>query len=299
MLPRKLRPRLRAGGRGSAYTLPRALLESVLRIAYVGGWPARLWARVPAASNVRVVRHVLDLGARLDLGTRPAQPLRLAFASDLHLGPTTAAETLDAAFAALTRANADVLLLGGDYVFLDMHAPLADALTRRIAHVPARLKLAVLGNHDLWTDTAPIVRALERAGVRVLVNDAARLPEPFSDLAVVGLDDPWTGSPDPDRALAAAGAARLKIALSHSPDGLAFLGDRGVALLLAGHTHGGQIALPGERPILLPPGPYSKRFHAGLHRVGETWVFVSRGIGATELPIRTYAPPEIAIFEIH
>jgi uncharacterized protein len=287
-----LRPRFAALGRGSHYDRLRGTLESTLRIVYAGGWPARLWARVPAASEVRVVRQELELCGGL------ARPLRVAFASDLHLGPTTAKETLDAAFDALCDAAPDVLLLGGDYVFLDMDAAHAADLSRRVASVPARTKLAVLGNHDLWTDTQVIERALARGGVRVLVNDAVTLPEPFEEIAVLGIDDPWTGSPDADRAVAACGSARHRLALSHSPDGAVFLQNRGVKLMLCGHTHGGQIALPGERPIVLPPGPYSKRFPWGLHALDDLLLYVSRGVGATELPIRLNAPAEIAIFEI-
>lgn len=267
-------------------------MESALRIAYAGGWPARLWARVPASRAVRVVRHELELFGGL------ARPLRLAFLSDLHLGPTTATETLDAAFALVKDAEIDVLVLGGDYVFLDFHAALAEELSRRVRDVRAATKVAVLGNHDLWTDTPAIERALTRGGVRVLVNDAVRLPEPWSDIAILGLDDPWTGNPDAERALRACGDARFRVAVTHSPDGLHFLAHSRAALLLAGHTHGGQIALPGERPIVLPPGPYSKRYFSGLHRVGDVTLFVSRGIGATELPIRTYAPPEVAFFDL-
>ena len=248
---------------------------------------------MPAAARVRVVRHRLELFGDLE------RPLVVAFMSDLHVGPTTSPATLDAAFDALHTVPIDVLLLGGDYVFLDLSPELATDLSRRIERVPARLKLGVLGNHDLWTDTSVIEHALSRAGVRVLVNDASPLPEPFSDVAVLGLDDPWTGAPDAERALLRAGSARHRLGLAHSPDGAAFLERPKVSMLFSGHTHGGQIALPGERPLWLPPGPYSRRYPAGLHRSDGLWLFVSRGVGATDLPIRMYAPPEVAIFEIH
>lgn len=92
-----------------------------------------------------------------------------------------------------------------------------------------------------------------------------------------------------------AGAA-LKLAVSHSPDGYSSLRGEGVALLLYGHTHGGQIALPGCRPVVLPPGPCCRMWPHGLHDVDGTSLFVSRGVGATELPIRTYAPPDVGLF---
>jgi uncharacterized protein len=285
--------KLRPSGRGRNYSWRRGLVESALRLAYRPfDWPARLWSLYPASREVRLVEHRLPL---LPPG-RARRPLRIAFLSDLHLGPTTPRATLDAAFALAASLAPDLLLLGGDYVFLDATPALADELEARVAALEAPLKLAVLGNHDLWTEHERLERALARAGVRVLVNDAARLPPPFDDVAVLGLDDPWTGAPDAARALAACAGARLTLALSHSPDGLAFARGPGVDLMFSGHTHGGHIALPGPRPVVLPPGPYSQRLPFGLHRVEGTWIFVSRGVGATELPVRTNAPPDVALF---
>jgi uncharacterized protein len=79
-----------------------------------------------------------------------------------------------------------------------------------------------------------------------------------------------------------------------------FLLGRGVRLLLAGHTHGGQVALPGPRPLVVP-GPLGKRWPFGLHRpagAGDLALFVSRGIGATEVPVRAFAPPDVAVFTV-
>jgi predicted MPP superfamily phosphohydrolase len=132
----------------------------------------------------------------------------------------------------------------------------------------------------------------------VLVNAAVRLPPPHDDVAVVGLDDPWTGAPDGDRAFAGAAGAAVTIAVCHSPGGFPHARGRGAALFLSGHTHGGQVALPGSRPVVLPGGSWARRFPHGLHRDGDTAVFVSRGVGGVELPIRTYAPPDVGVFDL-
>jgi predicted MPP superfamily phosphohydrolase len=279
--------RLAAEGRGTGYTWKRGVLESILRIAYARPWPAAAWGAWPAAPRVRVVRHRV---------TRHAPRLRLAFVSDLHLGPTTASATLDAAFAQLAAARPDALLLGGDYVFLEATPEKARELEQRVASVPARVKLAVLGNHDLWARHARLERALERAGARVLVDECARLPTPHEDVAVVGLDDPWTGRRDPARAFSARRGAAFTIALCHSPDGLPWIAGRGVDLFVCGHTHGGQIALPG-RPLYVP-GRMGRRYPAGIFRVHDADVIVSRGVGATELPVRAFAPPDVVIVDI-
>lgn len=284
---------LSAAGRGRNYSPRRGLLEAALRLAYPLDWPARLWGLVPGATTVHQIEHRISAPGRSP--ERP--PLRIAFASDLHIGPTTPSRTLDHAFALLARAEPDVVVLGGDYVFLDATPSRARELERRVANLSAPTKIAVLGNHDLWTSHALLERALERAGARVLINDTIRLPPPHDDIAILGLDDPWTGAPDGPRALAACGDAAVKIAVCHSPDGFPFVNGRGVRLLLAGHTHGGQVALPGPRPIVIP-GPHGKRWPFGLHQEGELTIFVSRGIGASELPIRTFAPPDIALFTL-
>lgn len=284
---------LRARGRGRNYTPLRGAAELVMRAAYHGGWPARAWDRVPGKARVERLDHAL----LLDPGRPRATPLRLAFASDLHIGPTTPRSVLDRAFSLLSGAAPDVLILGGDYVFLDATPAMAQELRDRVRSVPARVKVAVLGNHDLWTHHGLIEDALASAGARVLINDAIRLPPPHDDVAILGLDDPWTGQPDGARAAAACGDATTRIGVSHSPDGLPFLRGRGVSLLLAGHTHGGQIALPGPRPLIVP-GPLGKRWPFGRHREGELTLFASRGVGTTELPIRTFAPPDIAVFTL-
>ena len=269
----------------------RALLESFLEAAYVGDWPARLWSVVPGVAEVSVTRHSLTLPSGA------GQRCRLAFVSDIHVGPTTPASLLENAFAAIRQALPDVLLLGGDYVFLDAVPHRLSLLRSLVESVPARLKLAVLGNHDLWTLDGEIVRALSSAGARVLINEAAVLPSLWSDIVVVGLDDPWTGRCDPLAAARQLDAQPYRIVLCHSPDGLGLLAGLRFDLYLAGHTHGGQIAAPWG-PIVLPHGQMCSRVPAGFARFAVAVVYVSRGVGAVELPIRTFAPPDILVLDL-
>lgn len=285
--------KLRSSGRGRGYSAARGLLEWSLGMAYGGGWPARLWARVPGATRVDLVRHQLPV---LPRNGAPREPLRLAFISDMHIGPTTPHETLDNAFALVRAVAPDVLILGGDYVYLDATDAAARELQDRVAAVPAVLKLAVLGNHDLWTDHRLIEDALARAGVRVLVNEAIRLGGPHADVAIVGLDDPWTGDPDGRRAFAAASDAAVRIAVCHSPDGWPAVRGRGAAIMLCGHTHGGQVALPSG-PVVVH-SRYGRRWHSGLHVVEGMKLFVSRGVGGVEIPMRANARPDVSLFTI-
>ncbi len=281
---------LRAQGRGLHYSPLRGLVESTLRLAYVGGWPGALWGSLPGRSEVRVWREALAVH-----GLRA--PLRLAFASDLHIGPTTPPALLERAFALLAEARPDLLVLGGDYVFLDATPARAETLRRLVASVPARLKVAVLGNHDLWTRHELLEAALEEAGARVLINGAVHLPDPHEDVAILGLDEPWTGRPDAELALACAPDARIRLAVAHAPEGLHALEGRGISVLLCGHTHGGQLALPGPRPLVVP-GPTSRRHPFGRHELGDLTLYVSRGLGGIEVPMRSWAPPDVLVLEL-
>jgi predicted MPP superfamily phosphohydrolase len=267
-----------------------ALVESVMSVLYRGDWPARLWGLVPRATYVELVRHTFAI--------LPADssPLRIAFISDLHIGPTTPDGLLDRAFELASNERPDVLLLGGDYVFLEATPTRAERLRALVERVPARVKLAVLGNHDLWTAHELLERALESAGAEVLVNRSLRLPEPHGEVYVVGLDEPWAGEADPVAALAGVPAEAVKILLCHAPDGFPLLPE-GIALYLAGHTHGGHIALPGGIPIVLP-GPGSRRWPRGMYEVGDGVAFVSKGVGGAEVPMRTFATPEVVLLTL-
>jgi uncharacterized protein len=284
------------------YTASHRNMERMLSVLYTGGWAAWLWARFPGATRVALIEHTLAIPAR----EKHRPPLRIAFASDLHLGPTTPREVLDAAFAQLRSTNADVLALGGDYVFLGATKDRVKELQARVSALPVPVKLAVLGNHDFWARPERLEDALTQAGVRVLVDDSLRLPAPHDDVAIVGLDDPLTSLSLPDKiaqqeavdaALARVADVPIKIAVCHSPDGYPEVKGRGVQLLLCGHTHGGHIALPGYRPLWVP-SPHGRLWPFGRHEVDGLTVFVSRGVGGSLVPMRTYAPPDVAVFTI-
>jgi predicted MPP superfamily phosphohydrolase len=290
-VPRKRRP----------YDIGHRRMEKVLAVLYAGGWPAKLWGLYPGATTVRLEQHELSVGREAG---RP--PLKLAFGSDFHLGPTTHPATLDNAFRLLREARPDVLLLGGDYVFLGATQGRVNELNDRVHSVPADLKIAVLGNHDFWARPARLEVALSAAGTVTLVNEALRLPPPHDDVGIAGLDDPFTSLDHGDfesrqhavdQALEKIADCKVRIAVCHSPDGIRWVRKRGVQLLLCGHTHGGQVALPGYRPVWIP-SPMGKIYPYGRHEVDGTTLFVSRGVGGSIVPFRTWAPPDVAVFTV-
>jgi hypothetical protein len=223
-------------------------------------------------------------------------PLRLAFASDFHAGPSTHPEHLKRACETLAGIRPDLLLLGGDFACLAAHD--VHELAEALGTIRAPLgTFAVLGNHDLWAGADLIRRRLEEAGIGLLVNRAASLPHPYGGVSVVGLDDPIEGAPDADRAFSGAGPHR--IVLMHAPGGLVSVGDRAFDLALAGHTHGGQIALPGGRPLFVPRGALSRRYAYGRFSFGAgRTLIVSRGVGYSTIPMRLFCPPEAVVCEL-
>lgn len=279
-------------GRGGRYSRGRHVVEWALANAYRGHWPAKLVRALGLQARVRTVTH------RVAVPRWPAdgRPLRIAFASDLHAGPTTHPTTLDDAFAVLAETDADVIFLGGDYVFL--YAEYVEQIAARVRRLAPPLGIyAVMGNHDLWADDAAITRALTDAGARVLVNERVVLPPPFDHVAIAGLDDPWTG--DAPALPLFEEEEQTRVVLVHAPEAMLALADEPFDVAICGHTHGGHIALPGGIPILVP-GPLSRTYaHGRFALTGDRTLIVSRGVGSTEVSLRLNADPDIVVLELH
>jgi predicted MPP superfamily phosphohydrolase len=151
----------------------------------------------------------------------------------------------------------------------------------------------VLGNHDHHTDPAAITRALEGAGIPVLSNTATRLRRRGEPIWLVGTDDPATNHADLGRALARVPKGAFRLVLSHSPDVAWSFPEDGVDLALTGHTHGGQICLPGGQAIVASTS-LGTDFAGGVFRWRGATLLVNRGLGVVSVPLRTFCPPEIA-----
>lgn len=252
-------------------------------------WPARLATR--AGVRDRVARIDVDVAVGKPLGA--SARLRVGFAADFHAGPTTTAALVEEACGELQRAEPDVILLGGDFVLL--RPEYADRLVAPLSALRAPLGVyAVYGNHDHWAGLSRVEQALDRAGIARLNNRSLRLPPPFERTQIVGLDDHTSGHPDPDAAVWDASLAT--VLLLHQPSGVLDAGDRPFDVALAGHTHGGQIVLPGGLAPVAPHGALSRRYRAGRYALpGGRTLLVSRGIGHGALPFRVGAPSDILI----
>jgi hypothetical protein len=281
--------RVRTFGRARDMTRGLRLMQLGLARLYGAGWPATVARRVGLQPDPRLRTHTLRLPNR----PAGAPALRVAFASDFHAGPTTHADVLRRACDALAAAAPDVLLLAGDFV--ELHAKHVDRIVPLLAAIPAPLgRFAVLGNHDLMGDDRYVAERLRAAGIQLLTNRAVALPAPHDDVWLCGLDDPTRGVARPECSLD--GASGTRVVLMHSPDGLLTIGERPFDVALCGHTHGGQVALPGGKALIVPEGELSGEFMRGLYCLGPDGrraLLVSRGVGCSTIPVRLFARAEV------
>ena len=156
---------------------------------------------------------------------------------------------------------------------------------------------AVLGNHDFWSGpevTRAVDQGLADLGVQVLRNRSTALEREGQTLVLAGVDDYWADSYNLKRAMDGVERDNCLILLSHNPDvneDVDALGLR-VDLMLAGHTHGGQIVLPFIGAPFLPSS-FGQKYRAGLVRDGERLTYVSRGLGVYLVPFRLNCPAEV------
>ena len=214
--------------------------------------------------------------------------------SDIHAGYGNTAPVYEEAVRRVNALDPDLILLTGDY--LDDHPgdaqfPLKEVLLR------LRAKEGVFGsfgNHDHRRGIVGSRRLLEQSGVRRLENENVELPY---GLFLAGVDDLGEGHPDIPRTLAGLPTDRTSIVLSHNPGLIERLPDRDV-LILSGHTHGGQIALPFPSPRLVVKFHLHCNQVAGWYENGRARLYVSRGLGVTGKPFRYRCPAEIGIFRM-
>ncbi len=223
---------------------------------------------------------------------KPAlEGFKIVHMSDFHLHPYTQIDLIRQAVATANQLNPDLVVLTGDYV--QQGADSIFELAPVLAALNARYGIFTsLGNHDLWTNRTVVQTGLKEARLPLLLNQGVTLNVGGTPLYLAGLDDAWSGEPDLAAAMANYPGDTPAILLAHEPD-LAdtFAQDERIGLQLSGHSHGGQVRLPGlGAPIL----PYlGKKYDQGLYRVGEMWLYTTRGIGLGPVPIRFNCPPEI------
>jgi predicted MPP superfamily phosphohydrolase len=232
-------------------------------------------------------------------------PLTIAAIGDTHVGgPHVDAARVGRVVARINALRPDLVVLLGDYVY--GHAP-QDARSpadnqeilgaiATFAALDARYgSIAVLGNHDGWYSREAITTALQNAGIAALWNRNVVIHRAGGAIVIAGLADPWIGRPDFAAALDGAPAGADTIVLAHNPDLFASM-PPGPALMLAAHTHCGQVTLPLLGRLQLPI--HHKQYACGrVDQRGQS-LFVTAGIGTSIVPVRFGNPPEIALITV-
>jgi uncharacterized protein len=231
--------------------------------------------------------------------------LKVAVAADWHISkrPFWRVMTVERARRIVEEINAatpDVVLLPGDFIASQNDDPDAAKPEAEIAAVLGDLRAplgvyAVLGNHDWWHDGHAIMDALRRRGITVLENDA--VPLKGTPLWVVGIGDDFTGHSRPGKAVARLPKGAQALVLMHDPASLMELpAIRG--LVVAGHTHGGQVALPFYGALAIPTAA-PRQWAYGWVEHGDNRMFVTSGLGVSIFPVRFNSRPEWALFTVH
>ena len=227
--------------------------------------------------------------------------LKIAALADLHVGsPFNHLDNLQRVVDLTTAANPDLVLLLGDYV---THGVVGGSYVRpeQIAAGLERLSaplgvFAVLGNHDHWDGSRRIVDAFRSAGISFLEDEAVSLSWKECEFSLVGLSDFLEGPRRYSQALADVPKDKPVIAFTHNPDTFPLLSSD-LSLVLAGHTHGGQVDLPFIGRLIVP-SQYGERFAAGHIVEGSRHLFVSSGLGTSILPVRFLVPPEVSVLTL-
>jgi uncharacterized protein len=223
---------------------------------------------------VREPRHPIGEEVEVRLRRLPEafDGFRLAQISDIHFGPFMGKEGVERGLEVAKSLRPDFVALTGDFVSHSLgkahgadgahHAePCADVLAQW-KNIPM---LAILGNHDHWNGADIVTGALRERGIRVLPKTLGGIPP-----------------------------SEATVLLAHEPDFADYAATFPVDLQLSGHSHGGQVRLPGIGPIVLPE--MAKKYHTGLNRVGTMQVYTNWGLGMITPPVRFLCPPKVTVF---
>ncbi len=218
--------------------------------------------------------------------------VRIGHISDIHVRRGVRPRRLERAVELLNLLQPDFVAMTGDYVcFSPRPLPRLTTALRRLT-VPT---FATLGNHDHWCGAPEVRAALLRAGVQVLTNEHRVLDVNGRPLHLVGLDDPVTKKSDPELAFDGVPEDATSIVLSHCPDYADRLRQRNAALVLSGHTHGGQVFIKRVTPYV--SARLGMKYLHGFFDLDGTILYVNRGLGAG-VPLRFRAPPEVTILTL-
>lgn len=219
--------------------------------------------------------------------------LRIIQFTDFH--STSIGPREKAAFGLAENLHPDLVVFTGD---LCTYPNLARSLAAKMVDLQAPLgSFFIMGNAEYDGDADAIVRAVSEAGMIVLRNEVRLLKKDRGQLWVIGVDDPSTGRSFLEGALLRLGDDRTtpRLLLAHFPTVFSQATHWGIDVVLSGHTHGGQIRLPGLKGAWSSGSKELDKYMRGNFQSGCTWMHVSRGLGTSIIPVRIGSPPEVTL----
>jgi len=221
--------------------------------------------------------------------------LSIAHMSDLHAGYTAGPAQIRSYVDTVNALRPDIVAITGD--MFHSGAVSAWMCAAELSELQAPLGVyAVMGNHERHVPAEVGEMPFRRVGLTVLVNAAHRIEVDGDALWIVGVDDALMRRSDLRQAMRGVPEEACKVLLVHEPD----LADRAsqfpIDLQLSGHTHGGQIRVPGLGALLLPV--MGRKYPMGLYRVNGMWVYTNRGLGVNRPAVRFNCRPEITLFTL-
>ncbi len=228
---------------------------------------------------------------------------RIAQLSDIHFGPYMGSAGVERALRLAESFQPDLLALTGDFVSHPLGRPNGRGGARFIepcadvlAHCKDSTLAAVLGNHDHWNGAGLVAAGLEERGVKVLRNAAFPLERGAERIWIAGVDDVFVRAADLSLTLRGVPASETTILLAHEPDFADQAALFPIDLQLSGHSHGGQVRLPGVGAMILPP--LGRKYPIGLNRVRALQVYTNVGLGVINPPVRFLCPPEVTFMTL-
>lgn len=223
------------------------------------------------------------------------RPFLIAHLTDIHVGASVPNFYLDRVVELVWRIKPDMVVMTGDYL---NHSLSYVARLRRFVGLLPKPLLATLGNHDHWSGADGVIEAIQGGGGEVLQNESVVFAKNGFELPVVGVDDGFTRHDDVKKAFKHIRHPDRALVLNHFPNTADRISETGARVILSGHTHGGQIHVPGVTPIV--QRMVGNKYVAGWFGIGESNLYVSAGIGSSMLSFRSGKPalPEIAVFNL-
>lgn len=268
------------------------------RIMLVIGAGLAVWAFYVEPASFRIQKETVVIPS----WPNPCVGLTVAVLADLHVGsPYKGLNSLRELVREVNAASPDLILLPGDFVIQDVVggsfvAP-EDAGAVLVGLQAPMGVFAVLGNHDWWLSAKRVEQALTAHNITVLEDKSQIIADGSGcQLRLVGISDYWEGPHDVVKAVQDVRPDDYVIAFTHNPDVFPAL-PTGTALTIAGHTHGGQVYLPGLGRLVVPSA-FGEQYAIGHVVENGRHLYVSPGVGTSILPVRFLVPPEVTLLQI-